>query len=267
MARRTPHGNDAGGKGTGAAGYLIGFGLGGFFDGILLHQILQWHHLLSAVDAVRGDLRLLILWDGLFHLAMYLITGLGLWGLWRHRQRLATAGGDRRLIAQSLLGFGSWHAVDALFSHWLFGLHRIRMGVDNPLAWDLGWLLLFGLLPALVGWRLLRGPAPPAAGSRRGAAFLAMLALLAAPIAARSPDSASGATLMLLRPGTSPGMAAAGLQASGARLLWSNAQDTVWAVDLPEGADRGVLYRHGALLLGNGLLPAGCLDWFAPPAT
>jgi uncharacterized membrane protein len=27
---------------------LLGFALGGFFDGILLHQILQWHHLLSS---------------------------------------------------------------------------------------------------------------------------------------------------------------------------------------------------------------------------
>jgi uncharacterized membrane protein len=26
---------------------LLGIGLGGFFDGIVLHQILQWHHMLS----------------------------------------------------------------------------------------------------------------------------------------------------------------------------------------------------------------------------
>src|SRR5690606_18965301 len=30
-------------------GTVLGFALGGFFDGILLHQILQWHHLLSLV--------------------------------------------------------------------------------------------------------------------------------------------------------------------------------------------------------------------------
>ena len=32
------------------AGLLLGFAMGGFFDGILLHQILQWHHLLSAIQ-------------------------------------------------------------------------------------------------------------------------------------------------------------------------------------------------------------------------
>jgi uncharacterized membrane protein len=26
---------------------ILGVGLGGFVDGIVLHQVLQWHHLLS----------------------------------------------------------------------------------------------------------------------------------------------------------------------------------------------------------------------------
>ena len=28
-------------------GFLLGLGLGGFIDGIVLHQILQWHHMLT----------------------------------------------------------------------------------------------------------------------------------------------------------------------------------------------------------------------------
>src|SRR6187551_1598945 len=32
-----------------SAGILIGAGLGGFLDGVLLHQILQWHNMLSSV--------------------------------------------------------------------------------------------------------------------------------------------------------------------------------------------------------------------------
>jgi uncharacterized membrane protein len=34
---------------------VLGFGLGGFFDGIILHQVLQWHHLLSLWNET-GDL-------------------------------------------------------------------------------------------------------------------------------------------------------------------------------------------------------------------
>jgi len=33
-----------------APGIVLGMGLGGFVDGILLHQILQWHHLLTSTD-------------------------------------------------------------------------------------------------------------------------------------------------------------------------------------------------------------------------
>ena len=60
------------------AGYMLGFGLGGFFDGIVLHQLLQWHHLLSGLEQARLDIRLLILWDGIFHALMYLVAIVGL---------------------------------------------------------------------------------------------------------------------------------------------------------------------------------------------
>ena len=32
------------------SGLLYGLGLGGFIDGIMLHQILQWHHMVSHVQ-------------------------------------------------------------------------------------------------------------------------------------------------------------------------------------------------------------------------
>src|SRR3978361_245537 len=80
------------------AGYLIGIALGGFFDGILLHQVLQWHHLLSLVDSpVLKDIRAQILADGLFHVLMYLIALWGLALLWRSRQAFAQPAGGRML--------------------------------------------------------------------------------------------------------------------------------------------------------------------------
>jgi uncharacterized membrane protein len=56
-----------------APGILLGIGLGGFVDGIVLHQILQWHHMLSSegshpTTTVAG-LETNTLWDGLFHAA------------------------------------------------------------------------------------------------------------------------------------------------------------------------------------------------------
>lgn len=50
--------------------------LGRFFDGIMLHQILQWHHPFSAYypPTTLGNLELNILGDGFFHAATYLST-------------------------------------------------------------------------------------------------------------------------------------------------------------------------------------------------
>ena len=136
-------------------GIVLGFALGGFFDGILLHQILQWHHLLSLVPDLT-DIRLQILWDGYFPALMYLIAAVGLWGLWRaHGRTYQTLG--RALFASLLIGFGLWHVVDALLSHWALGIHRIKLDSPNPLAWDLIWLFVFGVIPLMIGWMFLRG--------------------------------------------------------------------------------------------------------------
>ena len=83
-------------------GLLLGIGLGGFVDGILLHQILQWHHMLTSegsypASTVAG-LETNTLWDGLFHLGTWIATTVGLWLLWQHMRqgaplgRAATAG-------------------------------------------------------------------------------------------------------------------------------------------------------------------------------
>src|SRR5690606_9610654 len=68
----------------------LGFALGGFFDGILLHQILQWHHLLSGLDGPRWrSLPVQVMADGLFHALMYVIALAGLWMLWKGRRAAA----------------------------------------------------------------------------------------------------------------------------------------------------------------------------------
>jgi uncharacterized membrane protein len=81
------------------AGGILGFALGGFFDGILLHQVLQWHHFLSLVEGeAYRDIRTQILADGLFHVAVYAVASVGLWLLWRGRSGFTGSGADRRLL-------------------------------------------------------------------------------------------------------------------------------------------------------------------------
>ncbi|MGW9231982.1 DUF2243 domain-containing protein [Pseudorhizobium sp. NPDC055634] len=243
------------------SGHALGFALGGFFDGILLHQVLQWHHLLSGLQEAGKDIRFLIMTDGLFHVLMYVIAAVGLWLLWRSRGQFALRGADRSLLADALIGFGAWHVLDSLLSHWILGIHRIRMDAENPLFWDLLWLALFGVLPAAVGLMLRRRDTgfEKSRGFHSHTALVAAI-LIAGPLAALpAPDD--GTAIVVFRPGVSPAEAMAGLAAANGRLLWSDAGGTVWAVDLSEGGDVSRFYAYGALLVSNSILPVGCLNW------
>lgn len=133
---------------------VLGFALGGFFDGILLHQILQWHHLLSLMPDV-SSLRFQVLWDGYFHALMYAIAALGLWGLWRARNE-GTGPWGLQTLGAILLGFGVWQFVDSVLSHWILGIHRVKLDSPSPLMWDLIWFFAFALVPMLLGALLLR---------------------------------------------------------------------------------------------------------------
>lgn len=243
------------------AGFLLGFGLGGFFDGILLHQILQWHHLLSALDgATFRDIRAQILADGLFHAAMYGIAASGLWLLWRVRASFAAPGSGRRLLGDVMVGFGAWHIVDAVLSHWLLGIHRIRMDVENRLAWDLLWFTVFGVAFLAAGWWLRRRPGGGGTG-RVVAAALAAGVVSAGSMAALPPADAT-ARLVLFGSGTTVPAAFAALAAVGGRPLWNDPSGRLWAVEFGAGGgDPRALGRQGARLFGMGLAPVGCLNW------
>jgi uncharacterized membrane protein len=244
-------------------GLLLGFSLGGFFDGILLHQVLQWHHLLSNVEAVQ-DLRTQVLFDGLFHVLMYLVAAVGLWQLWRARGAASQEGAGHRLWGAALLGFGAWHIVDATLSHWITGIHRIKVDSPNPLLWDLAWFFLFGVVPALLGWWMLRKASPRAGGGGRAtAATLGCCALVAGPIAALPPTSDPTQVLVLFAPQVSSRHAFDALGKVDARVLWVDRTGGMWAVKLQDAADARRLYREGALFVSNAGFSLGCLSWIA----
>lgn len=254
------------------AGYLLGFALGGFFDGILLHQILQWHHLLSALQPEpSGDLRVQVMADGLFHLAMYVVAVAGLWMLYRSRNEFTDARADRNLVADLMIGFGAWHVVDALLSHWLLGLHRIRMDVPDPLTWDIAWLLIFGLVPLAAGlWMKRRYPRTVSLVERRSgrgglALSLAALVLAAAAASALPPAGRDGleTVTVVLRPDVRPAEFLAALGESDARIVWSDAAGGVWVLAAPSGTSRLSLYGRGALYVSGTIFPGGCSSWLA----
>ena len=241
------------------AAAVTGVGLSGFFDGVLLHQVLQWHHLLSLVPGETWrSIENQILADGLFHVMMYGVTAIGLLLLWRARQDLSKDGaGARHVGGGFLLGFGIWNIIDVGFFHWILGIHRIRVDVPEPLIYDVGWLALLGLVPLFVAWLLLRSGQGGHDG-RKAAAVLGLAALTAAPIASLPPPGSSTA-LVLFAPEMGSALAFAAAHQAGTPVLWMNAQGTVAAVDLANPSGRGALYLGGARLVTRSPALAGCL--------
>jgi uncharacterized membrane protein len=256
-------------------GFFLGMALGGFFDGILLHQILQWHHLLSNVDAAR-DMRVQIMADGVFHALMYAVAAAALYQLWRRRAALQAPDAARTLWGMALVGFGGWHIADAVVSHWITGIHRIKVDSPQPLLWDLAWFVVFGVVPALAGWWLRRnGPGSPGSNSpppsprrgRQAATGLGLAALVAGPLAAL-PVGNNDQVTVLFAPGVTPAQAFNALARVDARVLWVDRSGGMWAVRMDNPSAARSLYRDGALLVSRSSAALGCLNWIrvAAPA-
>jgi uncharacterized membrane protein len=137
-----------------SAGLIVGIGMGAFLDGIVLHQIAQWHNIGSAVvpphtmDAMRRNMT----WDGQFHLVSWLITLAGVMALWRDRQ--ASAPTIAVLARQMIMGWGLFNLVEGLIDHHLLNLHHVRDLPYHVLAYD--WLFLtFGGVGFLIAGALL----------------------------------------------------------------------------------------------------------------
>jgi uncharacterized membrane protein len=139
-----------------ASGLLLGLGFGGFFDGIVFHQILQWHHMLTSTGdhpaSTVAGLEDNTLADGLFHGFTFVASLVGLFLLWRAVGRGATLAG-RHLIGLMLTGWGLFNVVEGLVDHQLLTIHHVNY--DNVALWDTVFLVL-GVLLLAAGWMLAR---------------------------------------------------------------------------------------------------------------
>lgn len=134
------------------AGILLGLGFGGLFDGILLHQILQWHQMLSSVRPATtvSQMKLNMMWDGFFDAATWILTLLGVLFLWRAGKRDDVPWSSNIFFGSLLLGAGTFDVVEGIIDHQILGIHHVKPG-QNELAWDIGFIAL-GAILATLGW-------------------------------------------------------------------------------------------------------------------
>ena len=160
MTERAPSGDPEAGSFPTAAGVFFGLGIGGFFDGIVLHQVLQWHHMVTSAgyppDTV-ANLEVNTFFDGLFHVTAYVFILTGLILLWRMARRAHLRWSGKLLAGTLLMGFGLFNLVEGLVDHQILGIHHVNETVPRAqwIYWDMGFLI-WGALMLVGGWALWR---------------------------------------------------------------------------------------------------------------
>jgi len=149
------------------AGVFLGLGLGGFFDGILLHQILQWHHMLSSIrPAITVPaLELNMVGDGLFEAGTWLMTIVGIVLLWQAGKRDNVPWSSRVFFGSILVGAGTFNLVEGLIDHQILGIHHVKPGT-NEFIWDVGFLVV-GAILVIIGWLFVRAGQEAIANNHR----------------------------------------------------------------------------------------------------
>lgn len=144
-----------------AAGTALGIGMGGFVDGIVLHQLLQVHNMLSAKYPTRGieldqlvvHLQINMFWDGLFHVLTWVMTAIGLALLWSAVRQRSVPLSTKTLLGAMILGWGLFNLVEGVIDHHILHIHHVTE-TDNHLLWDLVFLGS-GVVMIVAGWMTL----------------------------------------------------------------------------------------------------------------
>lgn len=140
-----------------AASTILGIGMGGFMDGILFHQILQLHSMLSAkvTRSTIVGLETNMFWDGMFHMMTWLMTALGLGLLWRAARQPDVPLTNKTFLGGLALGWGLFNLVEGVINHHLLHLHHVTES-DNHLIYDLAFLAS-GMALIVAGFIMMRG--------------------------------------------------------------------------------------------------------------
>jgi uncharacterized membrane protein len=101
-----------------------------------------------------------MVWDGVFHAAVWLVTLVGVLMLWSAAYGPATYGRAAipslgAFIGQMLFGWGLFNLVEGLIDHQLLAIHYVRQ-VPNYQVYNLTFLAVGGVMFIVLGWVLMR---------------------------------------------------------------------------------------------------------------
>ena len=150
-------------------GIVLGLGLGGFVDGIALHQIAQWHNMGSAVlpPTTMEAMKQNMVWDGLFHAAVWVVTLAGVFLLLRDARRGDALPDAGAFTGQLVLGWGFFNLVEGIIDHHVLQLHHVRDLPTHVPLYDWLFLAIGGAGFIALGWLMSRGAGSSARATPR----------------------------------------------------------------------------------------------------
>lgn len=137
------------------ASLVLGIGLGGFLDGIVLHQILQWHEMLSneiATNTTTGK-SINMFWDGLFHVICFIAVCIGIFLLWKALLHNNACRSSRLVWSGLLSGWGIFNITEGIIDHHVFKIHNVRETIARQDLYNLSFIV-YSLLLFFTGWLL-----------------------------------------------------------------------------------------------------------------
>jgi len=140
------------------AGFVLGIGMGGFIDGILFHQILQIHSMLSNIifpdTLIKTDINMF--WDGLFNAFTWTMTFIGIMLLWNVIKNESISKLTSVLVGSIIMGFGTFNLIEGVIDHHILKLHHVIQRAVDPvqLYWDLAFLAS-GVILIFFGYYLI----------------------------------------------------------------------------------------------------------------
>ncbi|MDR5806391.1 DUF2243 domain-containing protein [Caballeronia sp. LZ001] len=195
---------------------------------------------------------------------------------------MSNEGHFQQVLSSALFGFALWHGLDAVVDHWVLQIHHIKDDAAQPVLWDVVWLVVFGIVPALAAWAIGRNDkgdgvdgrcaAPPARPTadvaneqqrpikrRARPCALSLLAVVAVVLAAAYSPQSDRAMLLTL-PGVSTAQIFDEIDQLDARILWTDRLGNVWSVQLPrfQSASWFPSVRQGVLIFRVSIGLAGC---------
>lgn len=140
-----------------SAATVLGIGIGGLIDGTFLHQILQWHEMLSnkvpPVTLLTKSVNMF--WDGVFHAFCIIVILTGIYLLYQLLYRKDVIINGSLFNGGLLFGLGIFNLVEGIIDHQILKLHNVRDVAVNTAIWNYGFLG-FSVILLIIGWLLLR---------------------------------------------------------------------------------------------------------------